>query len=75
MAPVREVARLTNGEVLMALVANRPTASRPLFDIAAVNDRLRGDLFGAQDAACEYAWLASMARRIGPTVVIWAPRP
>ena len=76
VAPVREVARLTNGEVVAALVANRLTAPRPLYDIvewakewaveetfgiapsalnddrlgrclddiAAVHDRLRGDL-------------------------------
>ena len=76
VAPVREVARLTNGEVVMALVANRLTAPRPLYDIvdwaeawaveetfgidpsalnddrlgrclddiAAVHDRVRGDL-------------------------------
>lgn len=76
VAPVREVARLTNGDVVMALVANRLTAPRPLYDIvawaedwaveetfgidpsalnddrlgrclddiAAVHDRLRGDL-------------------------------
>src|SRR3954447_23460012 len=76
VAPVREVARLTNGEVVEALVANRLTAPRPLYDIvewaedwageetfgidpsalnddrlgrclddiAAVHDRLRGDL-------------------------------
>jgi hypothetical protein len=76
VAPVREVARLTNGEVVTALVANRLTAPRPLYDIvdwaeewaveetfgiapsalnddrlgrclddiAAVHDRLRGDL-------------------------------
>jgi transposase len=76
VAPVREVARQTNGEVVMALVANRLTAPRPLYDIvewaeawaveetfgiapaalnddrlgrclddiAAVHDRLRGDL-------------------------------
>lgn len=76
VAPVRAVARLTNGEVVMALVANRLTAPRPLYDIvswaeewaveetfgidpsalnddrlgrclddiAAVHDRLRGDL-------------------------------
>jgi transposase len=76
VAPVREVAHLTNGEVVMALVANRLTAPRPLYDIvewaedwaveetfgidpsalnddrlgrclddiAAVHDRLRGDL-------------------------------
>src|SRR5919107_3805005 len=76
VAPVREVARLTNGDVVTALVANRLTAPRPLYDIvewaeawaveetfgiaaaalnddrlgrglddiAAVHDRLRGDL-------------------------------
>lgn len=76
VAPVRDVARLTNGEVVEALVANRLTAPRPLYDIvdwaedwaveetfgiapaalnddrlgrclddiAAVHDRLRGDL-------------------------------
>jgi transposase len=76
VAPVRAVAHLTNGEVVMALVANRLTAPRPLYDIvewaeawaveetfgiapaalnddrlgrclddiAAVHDRLRGDL-------------------------------
>ena len=76
VAPVREVARLTNGDVVVALVANRLTAPRPLYDIvewaedwaveetfgiapaalnddrlgrclddlAAVHDRLRGDL-------------------------------
>src|SRR3954467_8592837 len=76
VAPVRGVARLTNGEVVLALVANRLTAPRPLYDIvewaeawaveetlgidpsalnddrlgrclddiAAVHDRLRGDL-------------------------------
>jgi len=76
VAPVREVAHLTNGDVVVALVANRLTAPRPLYDIvgwaedwaveetfgidpaalnddrlgrclddiAAVHDRLRGDL-------------------------------
>jgi transposase len=76
VAPVRDVARLTNGQVVEALVANRLTAPRPLYDIvdwaedwaveetlgiapaalnddrlgrclddiAAVHDRLRGDL-------------------------------
>lgn len=76
VAPVREVAHLTNGEVVVALVANRLTAARPLYDIvgwaeewaveetfgiaptalnddrlgrclddlAAVHDRVRGDL-------------------------------
>jgi transposase len=33
LAPVREVAHLTNGEVVEALVANRLTAPRPLYDI------------------------------------------
>jgi hypothetical protein len=76
VAPVRDIARLTNGDVVVALVANRLTAPRPLYDIvewaeawaveetfgiapaalnddrlgrclddiAAVHDRLRGDL-------------------------------
>src|SRR3954451_448271 len=35
VAPVRDVARLTNGEVVEALVANRLTAPRPLYDIVA----------------------------------------
>jgi transposase len=35
LAPVRGVAHLTNGEVVEALVANRLTAPRPLYDIAA----------------------------------------
>ena len=34
LAPVREVAHVTNGEVVLALVANRLTAPRPLYDIA-----------------------------------------
>src|SRR5437016_3138198 len=33
LAPVREVAHLTNGQVVEALVANRLTAPRPLYDI------------------------------------------
>ena len=33
LAPVREVAHRTNGEVVQALVANRLTAPRPLYDI------------------------------------------
>jgi hypothetical protein len=76
LAPVREVAHLTNGEVVTALVANRLTAPRPLYtiqewaatwaieevfgippghlnddrlgrcldEVAAIHDRLRGDL-------------------------------
>ena len=35
VAPVRGVAHLTNGEVVVALVANRLTAPRPLYDIVA----------------------------------------
>lgn len=35
LAPVRDVAHLTNGEVVVALVANRLTAPRPLYDIVA----------------------------------------
>jgi transposase len=76
LAPVRDVAHLSNGEVALALVANRLTAPQPLYritdwaetwaveavfgippaqlnddrlgrcldDLAAVHDRLRGDL-------------------------------
>lgn len=33
LAPVREVAHLTNGEVVVALVANRLTAPQPLYNI------------------------------------------
>src|SRR5438128_3529246 len=33
LAPVRDVAHLTNGEVVAALVANRLTAPRPLHDV------------------------------------------
>ncbi len=33
LAPVRDVAHLTNGQVVEALVANRLTAPRPLYDI------------------------------------------
>lgn len=33
LAPVREVAHLSNGEVVVALIANRLTAPRPLYDI------------------------------------------
>lgn len=76
LAPVREVAHLTNGEVVVALVANRLTAPQPLYnivewaetwavaetfgirpadlnddrlgrcldDLAAVHDRLRGEV-------------------------------
>jgi len=35
LAPVREVAHRTNGEVVVALLANRLTAPRPLYDIVA----------------------------------------
>jgi transposase len=35
LAPVREVAHLTNGAVVEALIANRLTAPRPLYDIVA----------------------------------------
>ena len=76
LAPVRDVAHLSNGEVTLALVANRLTAPQPLYritdwaerwaveevlgippaqlnddrlgrcldDLAAIHDRLRGDL-------------------------------
>jgi transposase len=33
LAPVRDVARRSNGEIVLALVANRLTAPRPLYDI------------------------------------------
>lgn len=35
LAPVREVAHLTHGQVVEALIANRLTAPRPLYDIVA----------------------------------------
>src|SRR5437764_14782319 len=35
LAPVREVAHLTNGQVVEALIANRLTAPQPLYDIEA----------------------------------------
>ena len=33
LAPVRAVAHLSNGQVVAALVANRLTAPRPLYDV------------------------------------------
>lgn len=35
LAPVREVAHLTNGQIVEALVVNRLTAPRPLYDTTA----------------------------------------
>lgn len=35
LAPVREVAHLTNGQIVEALVVNRLTAPRPLYDSTA----------------------------------------
>ncbi len=43
LAPVRDVAHLTNGEVV-ALVVNRLTAPRPLYDIVA----------WAESASCKF---------------------
>ena len=42
VAPVRDVARLTNGDVVVALVANRLTAPRPLYDIVELGRGLGG---------------------------------
>src|SRR5688500_8030637 len=51
-APVRGVARLTNGEVVEALVANRLTAPRPLYDIVAwAEDWAVEETFGIAPAA------------------------
>lgn len=52
VAPVREVAHLTNGEVVVALVANRLTAPRPLYDIVAwAQDWAVEETFGIAPAA------------------------
>lgn len=52
VAPVREVAHLTNGEVVVALVANRLTAPRPLYDIVAwAEDWAVAETFGIAPAA------------------------
>jgi transposase len=52
MAPVREVAHLTNGEVVAALVANRLTAPRPLYDIVAwAEDWAVAETFGIDPRA------------------------
>lgn len=52
VAPVREVAQLTNGEVVLALVANRLTAPRPLYDIVAwAEDWAVEETFGIAPAA------------------------
>jgi len=52
LAPVREVAHLTNGAVVEALVANRLTAPRPLYDIVAwAEEWAVEDTFGLPPAA------------------------
>ena len=52
LAPVREVAHLTNGDVVVALVANRLTAPRPLYDIVAwAEDWAVAETFGIEPAA------------------------
>jgi Domain of unknown function (DUF4277)/Transposase DDE domain len=52
VAPVREVAHLTNGEVVVALVANRLTAPRPLYDIVGwATDWAVEETFGIDPAA------------------------
>jgi hypothetical protein len=52
VAPVREVAHLTNGEVAVALVANRLTAPRPLYDIVEwAEDWAVEETFGIDPAA------------------------
>jgi transposase len=52
LAPVREVAHLTNGAVVEALVANRLTAPRPLYDIVAwAAEWAVEDTFGLPPAA------------------------
>lgn len=52
LAPVREVAHLTNGEVVAALVTNRLTAPRPLYDIVPwAEDWAVEETFGVAPAA------------------------
>ena len=52
LAPVRDVAHLTNGEVVEALIANRLTAPRPLYDIVAWAEGWAVDeTFGIRPAA------------------------
>jgi len=52
LAPVREVAHLTNGAVVEALVANRLTAPRPLYDIVAwAEEWAVAETFGLPPAA------------------------
>src|SRR5215207_4469692 len=52
VAPVREVAHLTNGEVVVALVANRLTAPRPLYDVVEwATDWAVAETFGIPPAA------------------------
>jgi transposase len=51
LAPVREVAHRTNGEIVLALVANRLTAPRPLYDIVAwAEDWAMEETFGIRPA-------------------------
>jgi transposase len=52
LAPVRDLAHLTNGEVVAALVANRLTAPRPLYDIVAwAEEWAVAETFGVAPAA------------------------
>lgn len=52
LAPVRDVAHHTNGEIVLALVANRLTAPRPLYDIVAwAEEWAVTETFGMQPAA------------------------
>jgi hypothetical protein len=51
LAPVREVAHRTNGEIVLALVANRLTAPRPLYDVVAwAEDWAVEETFGIRPA-------------------------
>jgi hypothetical protein len=51
-APVRAVAQLTNGDVVVASVANRLTAPRPLYDVVeCAEDRAVAEPFGIVPAA------------------------
>jgi hypothetical protein len=51
LAPVRDVAHRTNGEIVLALVANRLTAPRPLYDIMAwATDWAVEETFGLRPA-------------------------
>jgi transposase len=51
LAPVRDVAHRTNGEIVLALVANRLTAPRPLYDLVAwAEDWAVEETFGIRPA-------------------------